>query len=222
MTRGHPHTKTAASPTRIHRVAPSEKHAETRQATSRAEANSPPRSTATPRPPMRFHRRSTRASLAAQPRTLPASVLTTPAPASSRRHPAARAEPALPGLGSRAALYTLPPQWTTRSSDAASGKASPRCRRCSAAAPAKAACCKRDGLVASVVPSAPDSPALNAAVALDPQQGARRARRARGHLRRRGRPPLGGVDRRRRARRHRRVPHPGPGDRVRLARAWAR
>ena len=29
---------------------------------------------------------------------------------------------------------------------------------------------KRDGLVASIVPSAPDSPALNAAVALDPRR----------------------------------------------------
>jgi hypothetical protein len=45
---------------------------------------------------------------------------------------------------------------------------------------------RQDGLVASIVPSAPDSPALNAAVALDPAKALRRC----------GRAPLGRLGRR--------------------------
>ena len=81
---------------------------------------------------------------------------------------------------------------------------------------------RKDGLVASIVPSAPDSPALNAAVALDPEVAPDALHRARGHLRRRGRAPLGGVDRRRRAARHERSSEPGSGDRLRDRPGWAR
>ena len=82
---------------------------------------------------------------------------------------------------------------------------------------------RRDGLVASIVPSAPDSPALNAAVALDPEHGARRARAS-------SRSRYGDAGVRRWAvwidggapRRHGRAARAGLGDRLRLARAWAR
>ena len=62
---------------------------------------------------------------------------------------------------------------------------------------------EKPGLVASIVPSAPDSPALNAAVAIEPQTAPATPRGAGSPLRRRRRPPLGGLGRRRRPRRDR-------------------
>ena len=81
-------------------------------------------------------------------------------------------------------------------------------------AAATGGCCARTGLLASIVPSAPDSPALNAAVALDPEV----ALDALPELEvtygdagvRRWAVWIDGGG----AARHDRVPQPGPGDRV--------
>ena len=80
---------------------------------------------------------------------------------------------------------------------------------------------EKPGLVASIVPSAPDSPALNAAVALEPDDGARHleeleVRYGDAGVRRWAVWVDGGA-----RDSHRRAQASRHGDRLRLARAWA-
>src|SRR4051812_3399320 len=116
---------------------------------------------------MRLHRRSTRAYSAAQPKTPPALVLTTPAQASSKRNSLAASRAHSPGSAPPLASATAMEDAELRSR-LWEGFAALQTLLGSHAKDGFVI--EQPGIVASIVPSAPDSPALNAAVALDPQQ----------------------------------------------------
>src|SRR3954452_22445990 len=116
---------------------------------------------------MRLHRRATRAYSAAQPKTPPPFFFTTRAKASSKRTSLAASRAHSPG--------SAPPL----ASATAMEDAELRRRLWEGFAGLEALLggpgkdgfvIERPGILASIVPSAPDSPALNAAVALDPEQ----------------------------------------------------